>query len=89
MTASDSQFATIIQALNPAQNSADIAAIEKGVELIQAQCSVQSDTMGMVFFPGDGRCYSCGANLITEISEERLRTKCITGCPSCHHAFVG
>ena len=72
-----------------AQTAADISDLEREAELIKAQREHQADTMGMSFFPFDGRCPHCRARLVDVIPEVKLRTENITGCPLCDSTFVG
>lgn len=78
----------LLNNLDPTIISQEIAKIEKEAELIKAQRALQMANMGgECFFPYNGRCYSCGANLPEKVGEEKMKTALITGCPSCHRSF--
>jgi len=85
-------FNTLIQnLLSPAAvaiNAADISELEREAELIKAQREHQVGTMGMSFFPIDGRCHRCRARLVDVISEHKLRNENVTGCPLCDTTFI-
>lgn len=52
-------------------------------ELIKAQIEYAKKTNAPMFAPKNGRCFSCGQDIVND----RWATELITGCPKCHRSY--
>lgn len=76
-------------ALNPVQNQQMINQADREA-LLLTQRRLQEEMTGgwACFFPYDGKCFSCGVDLVAVIAPSKLKAEMVTGCPKCHKSFV-
>ena len=63
----------------------DIQVKEARAALLTAQKASWPE--GFMAFPSDGKCWSCGNDLILNSPLVDL-SRMMTGCPKCHRSFV-